>query len=135
MKKKLGMGLALSVLPLAACTGPDTDNRYEVIAVVDEVHEESFHITDITIVDAHGDARERLANGEDIHDNYRDLACIGNETSNDFDELKESGRLVVGSVVRVEATVGESKAACVAGSKGGYYQDRSILEELEVIEP
>lgn len=131
------MGLALSVLPLASCTfpGPDSDDRYEVIAMVDEVHEESFHITDITIVDAHGSARERLVDGEDIHDNYRDIACVGSETSNDFDELKESGRLVVGSIVRVEATIGTSKTGCVAGSKYGYYQDRSILEELEVIEP
>ncbi len=136
---KIGAGAGLVLLSFAGlkqCTGPDSDNRYEVIARVDHVGDESFGMTDITIVEAHGEAEGRLSNGETVHDNYRDVFCIATETSNDFDEEVDDGQLSVGSIVKVWATVGKSKAGCVPGnSKTGYVQTRSMLEDLQVIEP
>ncbi len=129
----LRAGLIGTLLPLAACTGQDSGNQYEAVGRVDGVYAESFHITDVTIVRAKGSAKRRLADGETIHDNYQDNSCVGHETSNDFDELKAAGQLVVGTVVRVEATVGTSKVEC-STYKNGHIQERSILESL-VIEP
>lgn len=128
----LRAGIVGTLLPLAACTGQDSGNRYEAIGRVDGVYSESFHITDVTIVRAKGSAEKRLSDGETIHDNYQNNSCIGNETSNDFDELKDAGELVVGSVVRVIATVGRSKVECTS-HKNGYIQDRSILESMDIV--
>jgi hypothetical protein len=134
--RTLGIELATTAALFSGCavTGPDSSDSYEVIARVDEVNNESFGITDITIVEANGSAESRLSNGEVIHDNYQSMGCVGKETSNDFDEEVDAGRLMVGSIVRVRATVGTSKVNCTS-SKDGYTQDRSILESLDVIEP
>jgi hypothetical protein len=129
----LRAGVFGALLPLAACaTGPNGNNEYEAIGRVDAVYDESFHVTDVTIVRAKGSAKSRLADGETIHDNYQDSLCLGNETSNDFDELVDTGQLVIGSVVRVRATVGDSKIECTS-SKDGFYQKRSILESMDVV--
>jgi hypothetical protein len=123
------------LLPLAACaTGENQDNRYEIVGTVDEIGDESFNVTDITVIDAEGSATDRLQDDETIHDNFRGSSCIGNESSNDFDELVDSGQIAIGSIVRVVASVGRSKVSCTAGSNNGYYQERSILESV-TIEP
>jgi hypothetical protein len=134
MKKRVYGALLAGGLLFTGCTGPDNSNKYEIEATVDEIGKESFHIREenIKVVHAAGSAATRLANGETIHDNYQDSACIGNETSNDFDELIDRGELKVGSRVRVVATVGSSKVECTS-SKDGYYQDRSILTSLEIV--
>lgn len=138
--KRLGRGmvtgLAMSILPLSACATGEVDaNRYEAIGTVDEIGNESFHLTDITLVDGNEVARDRLADGETIHDNYRDFNCVGHETSNDFDELIDDGSLAIGSVVRVTASVGRSQYRCVGFDRNkAFFQDRSLLSTLEVVE-
>jgi hypothetical protein len=130
------IGVAICLFAgLKACdhTGTDAGNSYRVRAVVDEVGDDSFHITDVEILETHGSAAERLEDGEVIHDNYKALGCLGEETSNDFDELKEAGELKEGSVVEVEASVGESYYDCKPGSKSGRIGPRSLLEHLEVL--
>lgn len=129
-------GLAMSVLPLSACATGEVDaNSYEAVGTVDKIGNESFHLTDITVVDGNEVARDRLADGETIHDNYRDFNCIGHETSNDFDEVVDDGTLAIGSVVRISATVGRSQYRCVGFDKNkAFFQDRSLLRALKVIE-
>jgi hypothetical protein len=130
-----GAGLLglLYVYNWATETGPNHRNEYEVVAEVDEINDDSFHITDITIIEARGSAPGRLENDEVVHDNFQNNRCIGNQTSDDFDDLVDSGQLDEGDTVRVKATVGHSYRDCAPGGRGTR-QDRSILEALQIVD-